>query len=187
MRTSHPGAVSPWKAVIRLLVVWLIVIPVVHGLVPWALSTRMRRHGWATGSPGAWNWIGLVPVALAVSLLSWVRLWKSRQGGAGARTARVQFPNDRTALFLMERGPYGFTRNPMYIAYLALWFGWAIFFGSIGVLVGSLVLCLVASLVIVPKEERDLAATFGDSYVRYKNRVPRWFSLPYSAKGEPPA
>ena len=75
----------------------------------------------------------------------------------------------------MERGPYRFTRNPMYIAYLGLWFGWAVFFGSIGVLVGWLVLCIVASLMIVPKEERELEATFAESYLQYKNRVPRWF------------
>jgi protein-S-isoprenylcysteine O-methyltransferase Ste14 len=72
------------------------------------------------------------------------------------------------------RGPYSLTRNPIYIAYLGLWLGWALFFGSVGVLVAWLLLCLVANFIIVPQEERDLGAAFGEVYLQYKNRVPRW-------------
>jgi protein-S-isoprenylcysteine O-methyltransferase Ste14 len=75
----------------------------------------------------------------------------------------------------VRAGPYRFTRNPIYIAYLGIWLGWAIFFGSIGVLVVWLLWCLVAIFNLVPREERDLEAAFGESYLQYKNRVPRWF------------
>jgi protein-S-isoprenylcysteine O-methyltransferase Ste14 len=75
----------------------------------------------------------------------------------------------------MMHGPYKFTRNPMYVAELGLWLGWAIFFGSVLVLVGFLALWSVVTLIILPREERSLEAAFGQTYLEYKSRVPRWF------------
>jgi protein-S-isoprenylcysteine O-methyltransferase Ste14 len=145
---------------------WLIVVPLVHGVIPWAISTLTSRHGWAEGSsPGIWNWIGLIPVTVAIAFLLWI-------------SVRKWWPAERviqTSSSLFVRGPYRFTRNPIYIAYLGIWLGWAIFFGSIGVLVVWLLWCLVAIFNLVPREERDLEAAFGESYLQYKNRVPRWF------------
>lgn len=43
-----------------------------------------------------------------------------------------------TPSYLLMRGPYRFTRNPMYVAELGLWLGWTIFFGSPAVLIGCL-------------------------------------------------
>jgi protein-S-isoprenylcysteine O-methyltransferase Ste14 len=62
----------------------------------------------------------------------------------------------------------------MYVAELGLWLGWALFFGSPGVLIGFVVLLSVVSLVILPREERGLEAAFGQAYLQYKDRVPRW-------------
>jgi hypothetical protein len=39
--------------------------------------------------------------------------------------------------YLLVRRLYGFTRNPMYVAAIARWFGWTVFYGSAAVLVGS--------------------------------------------------
>ena len=59
-------------AVIMGLFVCLIVIPLAHGVVPWALSTLLPRYGWAGGSPGIWNRLGLIVIALAAALLIWI-------------------------------------------------------------------------------------------------------------------
>jgi protein-S-isoprenylcysteine O-methyltransferase Ste14 len=63
----------------------------------------------------------------------------------------------------------------MYVAELGLWLGWAIFFGSTLDLIGFLVLWSVVMFIFVPREERGLEAAFGQTYLRYKSRVPRWF------------
>ena len=45
--------------------------PLVHGVIPWAISTLTSRHGWAAGlSPGIWNCIGLIPITVATALLT---------------------------------------------------------------------------------------------------------------------
>jgi protein-S-isoprenylcysteine O-methyltransferase Ste14 len=62
----------------------------------------------------------------------------------------------------------------MYVAELASWLGWAMFFGSLAVFLGYIALLLVVNLVIVPWEEGSLEAAFGQAYLMYKRRVPRW-------------
>ena len=61
---------------------------------------------------------------------------------------------------------------------LTFWFGWAIFYGSIPVLVGFLLWLAMFHCVIVRWEERDLETRFGDTYRAYKAQVPRWLGLP---------
>jgi protein-S-isoprenylcysteine O-methyltransferase Ste14 len=75
--------------------------------------------------------------------------------------------------FLITYGPYGYTRNPLYVAALALWLGWAILFGSLVVLLGFVVLTVVINLVL-PWEERGLERQFGETYRQYQASVPRW-------------
>ncbi len=150
------------------LFVCLIVIPLAHGVLPWALSTRMPRYGWAEGSPGIWNRLGLIVVALAAAVLIWILALSITQ-----TPERVKL--GLTPPYLMMRGPYRFTRNPMYVAELGLWLAWAIFFGSLPVLIGFLVLWCIVTIIILPREERSLEAAFGQTYLQYKSSVPRWF------------
>jgi protein-S-isoprenylcysteine O-methyltransferase Ste14 len=155
-------------AITTALFVCLIVIPLGYGVVPWALSTLLPRYGWAVGSPGIWNRLGLIVIALAAALLIWILATSIPQ-----TPARVNL--GLTPPFLIMRGPYQFTRNPMYVAELGLWLGWAIFFGSPSVLIGLVVFLSVVRFIILPREERSLEKAFGETYLRYKSRVSHWF------------
>ena len=83
-----------------------------------------------------------------------------------------------TPKYLLTRGPYRFTRNPMYVAEVLLWLGWALFFGSVAVLAGAVVLAALVHWIAVPREERALEARFGASYLEYEKAVPRWLRWP---------
>ena len=147
---------------------WLVALPLAHGGLPWALSLLTTRRGWAEGRPALWNLLGLIPVAAGTAVLVW---------DLAAGLARIpELPEQMEVLtppYLMTSGPYAVSRNPMYVAELSLWLGWAILFGSVAVLVGLVVLG-VAMQGLVPWEERGLEGRFGEAYRRYKATVPRW-------------
>ncbi len=161
---SIPG----WVAVIIAIFFWVILLPLVHAGIPWALSLLAPRYGWVEGRPGIWNLLGWIPIALATICLIWLMILHFSR-----IPKRVKL--ERTPKYLLMRGPYRFTRNPMYIAELVLWFGWAIFYGSIIIFIALLVMAPLMNKRVVVREEYDLEARFGESYLEYKNKVPRWF------------
>lgn len=75
--------------------------------------------------------------------------------------------------FVVER-PYTFTRNPMYVGVVAALFGFAIFFGSIVMLLAPIVFFVVIDRLVIPNEEVSMERMFGQRYVDYKARVRRW-------------
>jgi protein-S-isoprenylcysteine O-methyltransferase Ste14 len=83
-------------------------------------------------------------------------------------------PTDAYPPFLLVDGPYRFSRNPMYIADVAIWLGWALFYGSIPVLLATLCFASLLAFVRVPSEERQLLDRFGDEYQVYRVAVARW-------------
>ena len=166
-RPPNGIVIHRWMAILLALFVCLIVIPLVHGAVPWAISKLTHRYGWVHASPGFWNWLGLIPVGVATALLIWILITSIAHTPNAVRLGLV--PS-----VLITDGPYRVTRNPIYVAELASWLGWALFFGSLAVFLGYIALLLVVNLVIVPWEERGLEAAFGHAYLMYKNRVRRW-------------
>ena len=161
------ASVPRWIARILASFVFLIGIPFVHGVIPWVISRWMPRYGWANSEPGTWNWLGLIPVVIATVLLLWILA-----SALPLTPARVELR--LTPQVLLTHGAFRLSRNPLYIAELGLWLGWAFFFGSLGVGIGFVVLLSIVSLVLVPREERTLEAAFGQNYIDYKAAVPRW-------------
>jgi len=82
--------------------------------------------------------------------------------------------------FLLVRGPYKLSRNPMYIPDFTILLGWALFYGSLAVPLAGLAFAAFLAFVLVPSEERQLMERFGTEYLRYKNSVPRWVAIPRS-------
>lgn len=162
-RISIPG----WLARILSFFTWFVVIPLAHCGIPWAMSLLTTRFGWTDGHPGIWNLLGLIPVVIAGVVLVWIFVTGIAQTPERVRLGLIP-------PFLLVRGPYAFTRNPMYVGELGLWLGWSIFYGSVIVLIGFVVLCIVINFVALPREERTLEAQFGDDYLQYRRTVPRW-------------
>lgn len=152
-----------WMALILTPVVFLLG----HVVVPQELSVLSARRGWADGRPGGLNLLGLILIGIGGASL----VWCARLHFVASRGS---FEMERTQNYLVVRGPYQFTRNPMYLSGMVIWLGWVIFYGSVAVLGGAVVIWGSVALLVVPWEERKLKARFGEAYLRYKNSVPRW-------------
>jgi Putative protein-S-isoprenylcysteine methyltransferase len=80
----------------------------------------------------------------------------------------------RPALALVEDGPYRLTRNPMYLAFLALLAGLALILSLDWALVLTPAVWLALDRLIVRPEEAHLSARFGAPYRAYLARSRRW-------------
>ncbi len=76
---------------------------------------------------------------------------------------------------LITTGPFGFSRNPLYLGGNGfVFFGAILVFGSYaGILV--FIIQLIAVNHMIQREEKQLETTFGEAYLQYKQRVRRWF------------
>lgn len=116
--------------------------------------------------PPGWAPLGMLLVALGIALL----LWALREFRAHHTAIEPWKPT--TAI--IARGPFAFSRNPVYVAFALITIG-------IGAWVdrGSVVLLAIAALIatdrfIVPREEAYLTRKFGEAYLGYRRRVRRW-------------
>lgn len=142
----------------------LVVPGTVAGYVPWLLA-----RGEPIGSPG-FLLASLVPVAVGGSIYLWC-VWDFASFGRGT-PAPIDAPRR-----LVVRGMYRFTRNPMYVAVLAVISGLAMLFQSMLLLLYALCVGIVVHLFVVFYEEPHLRRVFGADYEEYCSRVGRWFSV----------
>jgi protein-S-isoprenylcysteine O-methyltransferase Ste14 len=75
---------------------------------------------------------------------------------------------------LVVTGPYHVTRNPIYIGLVLIYFGLAIVLTSLWVLLLLIPVLVVLQRGVVEREEDYLERQFGETYGKYKARVPRW-------------
>jgi protein-S-isoprenylcysteine O-methyltransferase Ste14 len=138
-----------------------------YAVLPWVFSLVGTRHGWSTGTPGLPNLLGLAISGGGVFLLLWCT-------SLHIRSYSNLSPTDSFPPSLLVNGPYRFSRNPMYVADIAIWLGWSLFYGSTLVLLATFCFAGLLALVRVPSEERQLLERFGDEYQLYKTSVARW-------------
>jgi protein-S-isoprenylcysteine O-methyltransferase Ste14 len=80
----------------------------------------------------------------------------------------------KPATTLVIRGPYLFTRNPMYLSWVLLMVGLAMMEDSFWLLIMVIPAMYVIRRTAIDREERYLATKFGDEYRAYCARVRRW-------------
>ncbi len=113
-----------------------------------------------------YRYAGIVLMALALGLILWAAVL-FRLAGTGI----VPFS---PATALVTRGPYRFTRNPMYLGMTGVLLGAAVLMGTLSPLaVIPAFMALIADHFIAP-EEALLERSFGAPYLAYKTQVRRW-------------
>jgi len=156
---GQPKRIPRWLAYVLFVIIW--------GVVPWALSLLTPRYGWVAGRPGFWNLLGLIPLVAGIAGSLWTLVLHFAESRDG-----LDWEPDKS--YLLTRGSYRFSRNPMYLSELTLLFGWVLLYGSVAVFIAFLVWWAWFSFVQVPQEERTIESRFGEAYLEYKCAVPRW-------------
>jgi protein-S-isoprenylcysteine O-methyltransferase Ste14 len=90
------------------------------------------------------------------------------------RKAGTPVPGNRPTAAIVRRGPYRFSRNPVYLAFTLFQLGLAAWVDSLGLLLALLPALALMTRVVIPREERYLEARFPAEYLPYKRAVRRW-------------
>jgi protein-S-isoprenylcysteine O-methyltransferase Ste14 len=121
--------------------------------IPFLPRSLARALGWP-----------LVIGGLAIGLLGFREM----------RRAETNVDPYKPATAIVAGGPFRFTRNPLYLSMTLI-------YGGISALANALppvlLLPIIQHLVrrgVIEREERYLERKFGDEYLKYKARVPRW-------------
>jgi protein-S-isoprenylcysteine O-methyltransferase Ste14 len=75
---------------------------------------------------------------------------------------------------IMSRGPFSFTRNPMYLQMVIGCLGFALILANVWIQLLTPVSALVLHRFAILPEEAYLERKFGETYLSYKRRVRRW-------------
>lgn len=75
---------------------------------------------------------------------------------------------------IMDRGPFRFTRNPMYLQMVLICIGVAVIRMDLWILILTPICGFLLQRLAILPEEAYLERKFGDTYLEYKRRVRRW-------------
>lgn len=149
---------------------WLLIPPPLLFVAPLLLSQVLERFWPLLAAPPAWQaglrWAGIALIVI---------------GAAHAASAIALFVRSRTTIVphhrssaLVTSGAYRWTRNPMYVGLTFAYLGVAVLLASVWALLFLALPLYVMNAHVIPMEERQLDAVFGETYARYKARVRRW-------------
>ncbi len=142
-----------------------LILVVIAAFLMWGLAQLMP----------AWGFDMLWAKAFALEL-GLVGLGVSALGIVAFRQARttVNPLAPELASALVVAGIYRYTRNPMYLGFLILLLGWAVYLENAAPFLVLPLFVLYMTRFQIQPEERALETLFGQEFVAYKQAVRRW-------------
>jgi len=112
------------------------------------------------------HWLG-VGIVVGWCAISFISTWEFARAG----TSMLPY---RPSSTLITWGPYGISRNPIYLSLALIHFGIGLWAGSGWLAVSALPCIPIVDRWVIRREERYLEQRFGAEYRRYAARVRRW-------------
>jgi protein-S-isoprenylcysteine O-methyltransferase Ste14 len=112
-------------------------------------------------------WPGVVLVVLGAGLAVTAAMLFQREG------TEIN-PTSSTNRKLVISGPFGLTRNPMYLGLVLVSLGIALWVGAWPMLLAPIAVFATANWVHIPFEEEKMRRQFGASFDAYASKVRRW-------------
>ena len=146
----------PWPPIIFLTAVLVGLVAEVHYPLPWITGWPATILQWLGGALG----LG----ALLMDVVA-VNTFRDHQ--------TTILPN-KGATNLITKGPFAWSRNPIYVGNTVLMIGTGLFFGKLWLIVLAPVAAFITQKLAIEREEKHLAAKFGKEWEDYAARVRRW-------------
>lgn len=131
-------------------------------LLSWLLPLRI----WPVGTNRAAVLAGVAIVVASLAWLTWSALTMVRGGSS--------LPVNRPTASLVIRGPYRWSRNPIYAGMVLGFLGLGLARGSWWFVALAAAVALLLRWGVMLREEAYLERKFGDEYRDYASRVRRW-------------
>jgi protein-S-isoprenylcysteine O-methyltransferase Ste14 len=145
---------------------YLKIPPPVWGIVLLLAAGGLDRvHDW--GMIVRLPMVGVFLAVLGVALAVWGRMTFAAEG-------TEVIPTSTQNKKLVTRGPFAFTRNPMYLGLVLVTLGIALYAGTIPFFLVPAILFLFCNTAFIPFEEAKMRRQFGGQYTDYTRRVRRW-------------
>jgi protein-S-isoprenylcysteine O-methyltransferase Ste14 len=90
------------------------------------------------------------------------------------RRAGTSVQGSKRSTVIVRTGPYRFSRNPIYLAFILFVFGLSVWLNNSWLVVTLVPAVGLIAMVVIPREERFLERNFNDHYSGYRARVRRW-------------
>ena len=133
----------------------LIIFFILHAIIPIIQVVN---------APHRYVGIGVIILGAIINLMGNQSFYR-----AGVLESSVEVQSE-----LVTTGFYRFSRNPMYLGGIIILLGESILLGSIITFAAPVLFFLAVSMIVIPKEEKDLETKFGEEYLKYKKTVRRW-------------
>ncbi|MEM7498452.1 MAG: isoprenylcysteine carboxylmethyltransferase family protein [Pseudomonadota bacterium] len=133
---------------------------VLFATLAWYIAGLGRPFGDVLALPG----YAIMAVGICLALWALATL-------IAAQTTPVPRSSPRT---LVRKGPYRFSRNPIYLADLVILFGWCVSLGQPFTVVLVLPLAILLNTRFIAGEEKELRKRFGSVYRAWRTETPRW-------------
>ena len=147
--------------------VFFLALPLLWPTGPRPWQAHMSQAHWAIG-------LLLIVVGEAIRLAG--------VAAAGTVTRR----RSRAVQRLVTYGAFAWSRNPLYNGNFLIWIGFATIAGLDWFIPVAIVIFAIEYSLIVRYEEGVLESIFGEEYLAYKRRTPRWIPRPPGAHGAAP-
>lgn len=160
---------------IRLIIFTVIIPGLVVGYIPYLLRAHSKLF-----DIGIFKYFGLLIITIGIILYLMSAVSFLLQGKGTPTiwfTKHLKFLIGEEPIKLVSSGLYKVSRNPMYLGVLNIALGQALFFESTANLIYAGILIIFFHLIVVLLEEPHLKRKYGQEYVVYTKRVPRWIGI----------
>ncbi len=110
--------------------------------------------------------VGPAAVVLSLGIFVWTVYTMLRNDAS--------IPTHKPTEAIVVRGPFRFSRNPIYLAMVFLQLGVGVWANSLWFLILAAISVALLTWGVISREEEYLERKFGGEYVSYKSRVRRW-------------